>query len=372
MGVRLAIRLQHNPAFDGLRAVAVILVIADHCDISVFDQGYFGVDLFFVLSGFLITRLLVDEIDSTGRIDLLRFYLRRLLRLTPALLLMLAAYLLIAPSLWPQLDLMSHVRDAALVAFYLSDYSQALWHNPKVLIHTWSLSVEEHFYLIWPFAVLLLARIGHRWRLVVLVGIYLLASAWRIYGYETLGWDATYYRFDTRMSGLVSGALLATFLRHKDSISEGLANVAGLVAWAALTVCLSIGYWGAPWSLVVMTNLAHVAAFGLLISASAKDSWVSSVLSARPLVGIGIISYGMYLWHYPAAVYLRELFPSYLTGPIVLGFSIVVATISYLTVERPLQRYRRSLGGCRRSAASELTSAGGPQVLQTATGTTPP
>ena len=372
MGVRLAIRLQHNPAFDGLRAVAVILVIADHCDISVFDQGYFGVDLFFVLSGFLITRLLVDEIDSTGRIDLLRFYLRRLLRLTPALLLMLTAYLLIAPSLWPQLDLMSHVRDAALVAFYLSDYSQAFWHNPKVLIHTWSLSVEEHFYLIWPFAVLLLARIGHRWRLVVLVGIYLLASAWRIYGYETLGWDATYYRFDTRMSGLVSGALLATFLRHKDSISEGLANVAGLVAWAALTVCLSIGYWGAPWSLVVMTNLAHVAAFGLLISASAKDSWVSSVLSARPLVGIGIISYGMYLWHYPAAVYLRELFPSYLTGPIVLGFSIVVATISYLTVERPLQRYRRSLGGCRRSAASELTSAGGPQVLQTATGTTPP
>ena len=132
MGVRLAIRLQHNPAFDGLRAVAVILVIADHCDISVFDQGYFGVDLFFVLSGFLITRLLVAEIDSTGRIDLLRFYLRRLLRLTPALLLMLAAYLLIAPSLWPQLDLMSHVRDAALVAFYLSDYSQAFWHNPKV------------------------------------------------------------------------------------------------------------------------------------------------------------------------------------------------------------------------------------------------
>ena len=134
----------------------MILVIADHCDISVFDQGYFGVDLFFVLSGFLITRLLVDEIDSTGRIDLLRFYLRRLLRLTPALLLMLTAYLLIAPSLWPQLDLMSHVRDAALVAFYLSDYSQAFWHNPKVLIHTWSLSVEEHFYLIWPFAVLLL------------------------------------------------------------------------------------------------------------------------------------------------------------------------------------------------------------------------
>jgi len=145
---------------DGLRAVAVVLVISDHCGVPVFDQGYFGVDLFFVLSGFLITRLLVDEIDATGRIELWRFYLRRLLRLAPALLLFLAAYMLIAPSIWPQFDFLLHLRDAALVGFYLSDYSQAFWHNPKVLIHTWSLSVEEHFYLIWPFAVLLLARIG--------------------------------------------------------------------------------------------------------------------------------------------------------------------------------------------------------------------
>ncbi len=126
----------------------MVLVISDHCGVPVFDQGYFGVDLFFVLSGFLITRLLVDEIDATGRVDVQRFYLRRLLRLTPPLLLFLTAYLVIAPSLWPQLDLMVHVRDVALVAFYLSDYSQAFWNNPKVLIHTWSLSVEEHFYLI--------------------------------------------------------------------------------------------------------------------------------------------------------------------------------------------------------------------------------
>ena len=370
MGARLALGLRYNPALDGLRAVAVVMVIADHCNIPAFDQGYFGVDLFFVLSGFLITRLLVDEIDATGRIDLSRFYLRRLLRLTPALLLLLAAYLLIAPWLWPQLEFMSHVRDAALVGFYLSDYSQAFWQNPKVLIHTWSLSVEEHFYLIWPFAVLLLVRIRLRWRLVVLFGIYLLASGWRIYEYETLGWDATYYRFDTRISGLVCGALLATALRHRELISERAANAAGLVASAALTVCLSIGYWRAPWSLVFMTNLAHIAAVGFLISVSTRDSWVSSVLSAPPLVSVGIISYGMYLWHYPAAIYLRELYPSYVTGPIVLGFAIVMATISYLTVERPLQRYRRSLGGYQPSAATRPVSAGGDQVPQNAIGAT--
>ena len=147
----MALRFEYNPELDGLRAVAVVLVISDHCCVPVFDQGYFGVDLFFVLSGFLITRLLIDEIDDTGRVDLWRFYLRRLLRLAPPLLLFLTAYMLIAPRLWPQFDLLLHMRDAALAVFYLSDYSQAFWHNPKVLIHTWSLSVEEHFYLIWPF-----------------------------------------------------------------------------------------------------------------------------------------------------------------------------------------------------------------------------
>ena len=354
----MALRLQYNPALDGLRAVAVVLVISDHCGVPVFDQGYFGVDLFFVLSGFLITRLLADEIDATGRVELWRFYLRRLLRLSPPLLLFLTAYLLIAPSLWPQFDLLLHLRDAALVGFYLSDYSQAFFHNPKVLIHTWSLSVEEHFYLVWPFAVLLLARIEPRWRLVGLFGIYLLASAWRIFEYETVGWDATYYRFDTRISGLVCGALLATFLQQKGQISERAANFAGLFAWAALVLCLSIGFWEAPWSLVVMTNLAHVAAIGLLMAASTKNSWVSSALSAPPLVAIGIISYGMYLWHYPAALYFRELAPWYLTGPIVLGFSIAIATVSYLTVERPLQRYRHSLGGHRRHAEAKSVSAG--------------
>ncbi len=353
----MAFQFRYNPALDGLRAVAVVLVISDHCCVPGFDQGYFGVDLFFVLSGFLITRLLKDEIDATGRVDLWRFYLRRLLRLTPPLLLFLTAYSLVAPWLWPQFDILLHMRDAGLAGFYLSDYSQAFWHNPKVLIHTWSLAVEEHFYLIWPFAVLLLVRIEPRWRLVGLFGIYLLASAWRVYEYETVGWDATYYRFDTRIGGLVCGALLAISLQHKGPISERAANAAGLFAWAGLVLCLAIGFWDAPWSLMVMPNLVHMAAFGLLISASTKTSWVSSILSAPPLVGIGIISYGMYLWHYPAALYFRELTPWYLTGPIVLSFSVVMATVSYLTIERPLQRFRRSLGGHQRYIEAKFVSA---------------
>jgi len=116
---------------------------------------------------------------------------------------------------------------------------------------------------------------------------------------------------------------------------------------------------------VIMTNLAHMAAFGFLISASNQNSWVSSILSAKPLVGVGAISYGMYLWHYPAALYFRELYPWYQTGPLVLGFSIAMATVSYLVLEKPLQRYRRSLGYQHR-VEERLMSARDDRAPQTA------
>lgn len=340
---RLTSSLRYNPAFDGLRAVAIALVIAEHCGLPGFDAGYFGVDLFFVLSGFLITQLLIDELHNYGQINLSTFYLRRLLRLAPPLLLLLAVYLAIAPAIWPQYGLWSHIRDAALTGFYLTDYGRAIWHNPSVLQHTWSLSVEWHFYLIWPFAVLLLARIEPRRRVASLFIIYLLATVWRIFEFESLGWVATYFRFDTRISGLIFGALLAIWLPRIGRIPVKTANAVGVLACAMLVVCLSLGFWKSPSSLVWITCLVQMAAAGLLISASVQYSWVSLTLSAPPLVGFGIISYGVYLWHYPAAVFFRELLPWYQTAPIVLIFAVVTAIVSYLIVERPLQRYRRSL-----------------------------
>jgi peptidoglycan/LPS O-acetylase OafA/YrhL len=320
------------------------LVVADHCWLPGFDGGYFGVDVFFVLSGFLITRLLLDEYDARGRIGLLQFYMRRLLRLTPPLLLLLAVYLVVAPLIWPEYGLSSHIRDAALAGLYLSDYGRAFWSVPTALQHTWSLSVEEHFYLFWPLVVLLLVRLQPRWRIACLVGIYLLATAWRMFEYQELGWVATYFRADTRLGGLVCGALLALCLaRFTGRIPERAANVVGVLACAALVVCLSLGFWRSPSSMIWIASLAQWAAVGLLISASVQDSWINTVLSATPLVRLGIISYGMYLWHYPAAVFVRELLPWYQTLAIVATFATVMATASYLLLERPLQRYRRNL-----------------------------
>ena len=231
------------------------LVVADHCWIPGFDAGYFGVDIFFVLSGFLITRLLVDEFDALGQIDLMKFYLRRLLRLAPPLMLMLAVYLAIAPVIWPQYGLGSHIRDVALAGLYLSDYGRAFWDAPTALQHTWSLSVEEHFYLIWPFAVLLLARIEPRWRIAGLFGLYLLVTAWRMYEYESQGWVATYFRADTRTAGLVCGALLEHVSRAWVEFRKIAANTVGVLACATLVVCLSLGFWRAPATLVWMASL---------------------------------------------------------------------------------------------------------------------
>ena len=341
------------------------LVVADHCWIPGFDAGYFGVDIFFVLSGFLITQLLVDEFDARGQIDLMKFYLRRLLRLTPPLLLMLAIYLAIAPVIWPQYGLGSHIRDVALAGLYLSDYGRAFWDAPTALQHTWSLSVEEHFYLIWPFVVLLLARVQPRWRIAGLFGLYLLVTAWRMYEYESQGWVATYFRADTRTAGLVCGALLALCLPRMGRVSENTANAVGVLACTMLVVCLSLGFWRAPATLLWMASLVQIAAVGLLISASVPSSWVSLTLSAPPLVRIGIISYGVYLWHYPVAVFFRDRLPWYQTVPIVLTIALVAATASYLTVERPLQRHRQGLRVRRREidAEPETTGAVRPSVL---------
>ncbi len=350
--------LQYNPALDGLRAIAAMLVVADHCRVPGFDAGFFGVDLFFVLSGFLITRLLVDEFDTRRRINLRGFYLRRFLRLSPPLLLMLAAYIAFAPGAWPQFSAWAHIRDAGLAAFYLSDYSLVFWHHPKFLLHSWSLAVEEHFYLVWPFVVLLLTRIELRWRIALLIGIYLLATAWRIFEYERLDWNTTYYRFDTRMSGLVLGAILAICLPRIGRISEKTANTAGIFACVALFPCLAMGYWHVPGGLVWMIILVEIGAAALLIAASVQTSWVSAMLSAPPLVGIGVVSYGVYLWHYPAAAFFRSLLPWYQTMPLVLTLALAAATVSYLAMERPLQRYRRSLNSRWREVGTEAELAG--------------
>jgi peptidoglycan/LPS O-acetylase OafA/YrhL len=295
---------------DGLRAVAILVVMLFHANPDVLVGGYAGVDLFFVLSGFLITSILAEEYRNTGTIDLQRFYVRRFLRLGPALLFMLAVYLLVAPHIWPGEP---HGRDALFTAFYISDFTLAAGIGPERLAHSWSLAVEEQFYLLWPLLLTPLVRFKRAvpWLLIA----WLAMIAWRSTYND---WMDYYYRPDTHGTGLVMGALLH-FLGWK---TNRLAALVGLIIF--LTITLFVETLGGPGA-ILATEIAAV----LLISSASDVKWLKS----RFLVHIGKLSYGLYLWHYPIAVFVRTKVDFVTSAALVLILSYLMALLSYHTVE---------------------------------------
>lgn len=332
------------PALDGLRAVAVLVVAFAHAHVgpAFLRVGSLGVDVFFVLSGFLITRLLLQEISKTGRLEVKRFYLHRFARLTPPLLLMLALYLALASLAWPAYP--HHLRDAFVSSLYLSDYGVALWGVPKYLRHTWSLAVEEHFYLLWPLVLLLFRATRPAVLLAVLAGLYLLATAWRFYCAETQGWNLTYYRFDTRLSGLMLGSLLAVllsqpwrgFYRHRQV--GLLLLLVGLTA--GLVASTEMGWRHIPTlqSGILIIELASA----LVILAAVNRAGFVAWLGWQPLAYVGRLSYGIYLFHYPIMVYARQTYDSAM--PLWLGFAcaVLLAALSYHTIEARVRRWRKA------------------------------
>lgn len=317
------------PQLDGLRAVAVALVIAIHADKSLrMPGGFVGVDIFFVLSAFLITGLLVREWEKSDQIDIGRFYLRRALRLMPPFLMMLAVYVAAAPLLWPGHP---HLRDALIAGLYLSDYAIPLIQAPVYLAHTWSLAVEEQFYLLWPLILLPLMRTG---RPIVLLALgWLALTLWRC-GFSD--WLHFYYRFDTHSSGLALGALLFFAVR-----SGGL-RFHPVMAWAALLVIAWIA-WTAQITSSQLTITAVEIAAALLIGCLVTDQagLVGRVMVLPPMVMLGKLSYSIYLWHYPFAAYAREHWSYPVALAATIAFSVSAAFLSYHTIEAWSRRKRQ-------------------------------
>ena len=331
--------MKYNPALDGLRAIAVLMVMCFHAMTPRTSGGYLGGDVFFVLSGFLITSLLVAETNRTGTIQLKRFYKRRLARLTPALLLMLATYMVLAPFAWPRLSLSNDARDSLIALFYFSDYASAFWSIPDNLRHTWSLAVEEHFYLAWPAVVLLLHRVpSQKKRIAILGGMYIAFTLWRIKCDLSGGhsYDHTYYRFDTRLSGLTIGALLAFVLNTYQEKTPSLDfNFLAPVSFFILALCtwrFGIASTAAMTYGIIGVELASLVLIFVVVNT--QNGWVYWLLSNRPVAFIGRMSYGLYLWHYPIFHYMWGQFSWYVTLLVGSGISLALAVISYYTVER--------------------------------------
>ena len=349
-------RLEHQPALDGVRALAVTMVLLFHGGVSWMRGGYFGVSVFFTLSGFLITSLLVREHESTSRISPGAFYMRRAKRLLPASTLCLAVISVMATrDAWEGAN---HLRrDAVGALFQVANWVQLgaggsytdLQSKAAGLLspldHYWSLAIEEQFYWLWPLAFWGLARIGRRrgWSLtrIMLTLTALFAAAAPVIA-SVWGRDAAYWATPARAAEILIGALLAVAL-HEGKIEpqRWMAPVFGGMVVAIAVVLPAAGgpaYHGA-------FPVLAIASGGLLLGLQHRDESgtgrLSSILSSKPLVALGAISYGVYLFHFPVYVFMSTARVGragwqLLTLRVVV--TIVIALASYWTIERPIRR----------------------------------
>ena len=338
-------RIGYRPSLDGLRGVAVLIVMAFHSQLPYTQWGYLGVDVFFVLSGFLITAVLLEEWIDNGKIALTYFYIRRVLRLFPALVVLILASLL---PLNP-IAFMDRAKAGAIAFFYGSNWARALEWDVEMsgLSHTWSLSIEEQFYLLWPATLIVL--LGMKWspsRVAGLLTAGVVASAaLRValfYGGSSP--ERLYNGLDTRADSLLAGCALGVVFAFGIPISRrmrwGAATVSVLLVPAiAMTLASE---WNddfmfiAGYATVVLVTLGILA---LLVGEGAP--LLRRMLEFPMLVGIGRISYGLYLWHYPLFNYvdLMELSQPVRLAAMV-GSVFAAAGVSYYLIERPCLRLK--------------------------------
>jgi peptidoglycan/LPS O-acetylase OafA/YrhL len=345
--------LGYRPELDGLRALAVLAVMLFHANAGWTKGGFLGVDIFFVLSGFLITRLLLEERDFTQHIALARFYLRRVLRLFPALVVVSLACAFYASVWLPHDQVVSTWRDVFSTATYHMNWVQALGTRPPygLLDHAWSLSIEEQFYVVWPVMLIIAHRIGGVRAVcgVALVGAVASATLRLALLIDGRPFNRLYFGLDTHADGLLIGCALAALTLLWPDLPR---HVTGRVSrWLGPLALVGIGVAVATVSLTSRAlfawgYLVFVLVTAVLVADLYARGLTSRLLHHEPLVAIGRISYGLYLWHWPVYLVLNG-------GRIHWGFipltllrlavSGLLAVASFLLVEQPFLRLKRRL-----------------------------
>jgi len=338
--------LNYRPEIDGLRTVAVIPVILFHSGLGL-PGGFIGVDVFFVISGFLIGSILIEERIKTGRISILGFYERRARRIIPALVFVIIACLPLAWMLMLPSELELFGRSMAATMLFVSNV--LFWQNSGYfapatelmpLLHTWSLAVEEQYYILFPLFLIIVWKLGRSW-----VGALLLACVICSFVLGELAShtspSAAFYLLPTRAWELLIGALLALWTYGRPQPKGWLAEASSFMGLAAILVAVAwydkSTPWPGSWALAPVLGTAAIIWGG-------NSTFVGRALSWGPMVGLGLISYAAYLWHQPLFAFARLHYNEDPTHTVMAILSLITLGLAWATwrfVERPFRDRNR-------------------------------
>ncbi len=336
--------MKYRAEIDGLRALAVLPVILYHAGFEWFGGGFVGVDVFFVISGYLITTIIFSEMTE-GNFSIVNFYERRARRILPALFFVMAACL---PFAWawmlPQ-NLLDFGESIVAVSTFVSNIF--FWRESgyfanaselKPLIHTWSLAVEEQFYILFPLFLMIFWRLGIKLVMLILVFIFLISlslAEWASTKYPS----PNFFLLPTRGWELLIGVFISIYLKHNSYFKSHAANqILSLLGFTMIVY--SIFYFQKSTPFPSLYALIPTFGTGLLILTAVQSTLVHKFLSIKPIVGMGLVSYSAYLWHQPLLAFARYRFTDQLSDILLLflcGLSIIIAWFSWRYVERPFR-----------------------------------
>jgi peptidoglycan/LPS O-acetylase OafA/YrhL len=340
--------INYRPEIDGLRAFAVISVILFHAGLRFFEGGYVGVDVFFVISGYLITKLIITEIKA-GKFSIINFYERRARRLLPALYFVMAlcipfAWFLLTPS-----DLKEFGQSLTYVSIFSSNF--LFWLESgyfeiasefKPLLHTWSLALEEQFYIFFPISLILIWRFGTKSVLLILSSLFLLSflgAEWA----SLHSPDAGFYLLVTRAWELLIGVFTAFFLESRTHFRSRLINqIISLLGFAMILYAVFTFDALTPFP----GHFALIPTVGtcLMILCAVPNTFVYKLLTLKPVLSIGLISYSAYLLHQPLLAFARHKYYGGVSETLIITLcvlSMFLAWISYRFIERPFRENKR-------------------------------